>query len=410
MEHDTNIPQEGIMKVSITLPSIFPEACARAIKNIRETTLGDYEIVVVSPFDPGTESGRVLWLPDSKEKKGAAVCQHRAANAATGEIVAAFADDFLFTPGWDKMIVADFLDREKQAPADKPFVLGMRYNLCGFVGSLFGIYYANFPVMRRTVVKKHGWISPDYRAGFGDGDLGMRTWAAGGRCEFSVDKVLIVTPDDQRKGGSLFTDDDMKLFVKRWATFSKGWDVSHIRGFNMEICPEEHPEVLDSTKRTVYHNDPSYVNKVMTEVPPYIVETIDNKNLVMYRRRVYAIPHSLGSVDMANENLVQLRAGITSYDSIIVAREALTGVKKNESPKSEPKNELKAVPAVNEEAPPKLVGTISSTNIVEYMNKVFTIPQSLGPLDLTRNDHRHKCGIVVFTNITEAKEWLKRRR
>jgi hypothetical protein len=38
------------VKTSITLPSIFPAALDRALTNIRATTRGDYEVVVVSPF------------------------------------------------------------------------------------------------------------------------------------------------------------------------------------------------------------------------------------------------------------------------------------------------------------------------------------------------------------------------
>ena len=314
------------MKISITLPSIFPVACARAIKNINETTQGDYEIVVVSPFDPGTGDGRVLWVPDGQTKTGAAACQHRAAMAATGDIVAAFADDFLFVDCWDDLIINDFLRREARLPAETPYVLGMRYDCGSLVGTQFGIYYANFPVMRKEQIKKHGWISPDYRMGFGDGDLGMRIWSLGGRCEFSHARVLKVTPDDNRKAGQLFAEEDLKLFIKRWGPrFGNGWDTSHIRGFNHDICPEDNQEILDETKRTVYHNDPVTkktlpVNGMiaMNKNQPYLVAVVGTKNIVCHHGKFLVVPQSLGPLDLTRPDH-RARPGIMSCDTLVAA-------------------------------------------------------------------------------------------
>jgi hypothetical protein len=52
---------------------------------------------------------------------------------------------------------------------------------------------------------------------------------------------------------------------------------------------------------------------------------------------------------------------------------------------------------------PKLVCSESNLNFVAFGRDVFVVPQSLGPVDLTRMDHQKLPGIKRFCSITEAR-------
>ncbi len=126
--------------------------------------------------------------------------------------------------------------------------------------------------MRSATARKLGWLTDEYWTGFADSDLAMRVWDAGGRCEWTSQGLIIPHGDDQRKnmGDTHIANidvvdqahcrpDDMKLFISKWAPkYGKGWDTSHLRGFNVDITPERFPQFMDETKRTVYHNHPDF--------------------------------------------------------------------------------------------------------------------------------------------------------
>lgn len=254
------------MKVSITLPSIYPEALARSLKNIRDTTRADYEVVVISPFE--VQEPNVKWLRE-EEARGCAYAHDIASKAAKGDFLVAWADDHVFVDGWDTQAIPRFIEREKlfqNGDVRKPFAMGLRHVVPGHVGTEFGIYYPYFPMMRQSMVDDIGWIGPEYRSGFGDSDLGMRIWAMGGRCEFSPLGLIVATADDQRKAGVLFTDADMVLFLERWApTFGAGWPTDHIRAFNRDLVPEEWPTLVSDW--TIYHNNPNLVDTIGVLLP-----------------------------------------------------------------------------------------------------------------------------------------------
>src|SRR5579885_347968 len=86
------------MKLSILLPSVFPDQVAKAIDMIHATTTGvDYEIVVVSPFE--VSKAKVRWVHEA-EPRGNAPAQAAAYANASGEFVLGFSDDVSLLPGW----------------------------------------------------------------------------------------------------------------------------------------------------------------------------------------------------------------------------------------------------------------------------------------------------------------------
>jgi hypothetical protein len=265
------------VKISITLPSIYPEALRRSLANIRDTTRNEYEVIVVSPFR--VESPSIVWIEET-ERRGCAFAHDVAARRATGEFITAFADDWLYVDGWDEKILPDFLERECQW-ADE-YLMGLRYD-GGLVGTVFGIYYANFPFMRRSNLDRYGWIGPEYRLGFGDSDLSLRVWHRGGRCEFSRERVLDNAEDDRmrKKTIALFAPEDLALFVSRWAPiYGKGLKTDNLRDFNLDVCPEIIEGMGD--QRTIYRNGPDFLpipQRAAANRGPNLIETIDATNI-----------------------------------------------------------------------------------------------------------------------------------
>jgi hypothetical protein len=259
--------------ISITLPSLYPEALERALYNVNDATRGDYEVIVVSPFEPPM-IGKVKWIKETRST-GCNAAHMAAMAAATGEFVTGWVDDHFYLDDWDEIALEEFHEREalfhSKSPG-KPFELGLRHIDPTHVGTEFGMYYPYFPFMRVSSVKTVGWLTDEYWTGFADSDLAMRVWDAGGRCEWTSQGLLMPHGDDQRKnmGDTLAANidvvdqahcrpDDMSLFISKWAPkYGVGWDTSHLRGFNVDITPERFPQFMDETRRTICYNRPDF--------------------------------------------------------------------------------------------------------------------------------------------------------
>jgi hypothetical protein len=252
--------------ISLTLPSLFPAACHRALNNLRDATRSRYEVILVSPFEPPLGHPEVWWIKEEPDQATGCNAGHaRAWACLTGDFVLPWVDDHLLTDGWDVAVLRQYDRREalfhRVAPG-APFALGLRHCWPRHVGTEFGIYYPYFPFTRRSNLERVGWFDPAYRKGFADSDLALRIWSAGGRCEWTETSQLVVHHDDDRKAGVVFTDADMALFLSRWASrYGKGWDTSQIRGFNMDVVPEDFPALVDSN--TFHRNDPSFRQSVL---------------------------------------------------------------------------------------------------------------------------------------------------
>jgi hypothetical protein len=253
--------------ISITLPSLYPQALVRTLTNIEVTTRGKYEVIVVSPF--AARGHGVHWL-EEHEPRGCAAAHAAAATIARGEYVFPFADDHEFVEGWDETALTEFAAR---AGGQAPFALGLRGAHSGHVGTNWGIYYPYFPLMRRVDVDRIGWIGRTYRAGFGDSDLAMRVWSAGGRCEWSSAGLLRPTPADKRKEedrlearrpAAAYTEDDLDLFKFSWLPhYGAGWPVGGIDSFNVDLRPEENEVLIDPAGNTFYCNAPGFMDCVV---------------------------------------------------------------------------------------------------------------------------------------------------
>jgi hypothetical protein len=300
------------VKVSITLPSIFPEALDRALANIRATTKGDYEIVVVSPFRVSAPD--VVWVEEA-ERNGSAFAQTIAAKHASGDFITAASDDCDYLPAWDQRMMRIY---DVRAPKDgRSFCLGLHY---GLLGSVFGIYYANFPFMRREQALSIGYFDGNYKKGFTDSDLGLKVWSCGGRCEYSVEKLIEVTDADKRKGAEDCPADDLRYFVEKWGRrYGRGFDTSYMRAINVDFDPELNPEFVDD--RTVFNNSPRFVSRMAMQAPPHLINSINGVNIVRYRGEFLTVPQGLGPLDLRTPEH-RNKPGIKAYRTLAASRRA----------------------------------------------------------------------------------------
>lgn len=239
------------MRLSITLPSLFPDDLARTLDILdRHTRAVDFEVVVVSPFE--VQRPRVVWVRED-QPRGNAPAHAEAFRHATGDLVVAMSDDTVPVPGWDGVAVANFTARER---GSDPFCLGLTPS-SRYVGTVFGIYYPFFPMARRAPLAALGYYAEAYQAHFADADLALRIWSAGGRCEFSERPLIALDTNNvragTRKGKAMAAD--MATFVQRWTPkYGQGWDVSHLDGFLLDLNPLL--QLTLARENTVYLNTP----------------------------------------------------------------------------------------------------------------------------------------------------------
>lgn len=235
------------MKISITLPSIYPHCLSRALKNLRDATRYPYKVIVVSPFEPENivaPHGELKWIKDDSGK-GCNAAHAQGIRYAEGDFIIPWVDDHFLADGWDVVSIEDF---ESRSASRDFFVLGLRQAYPLQVGITFGLYYPYFPLMRLADARRIGWYDSAFQMDFADVDLGMRIWNDGGFIEWSSHTVISVHSDDQRKDGREFCAEDMRIFLSRWkATLGSKFKTADLRDFNVDIDTT----TLDAEQRTI---------------------------------------------------------------------------------------------------------------------------------------------------------------
>lgn len=245
------------MKLSVTLPSLFPELLQHALPALyRSVPAGvELEILVVSPFK--VQGPGLVWIPES-EARGNCFAHHMAYRQATGDYVLTLSDDFVVAPGSLQAALEHVVGGEDR---NFPFSVGLHHQ-AGIAGTVFGIYYPYFPLMSRASIEAvGGYFSTDYAAHFGDVDLALRVWSAGGRCELSQDAAITglvregIIPESTHRSSARIRD--LETFVRRWKpVFGAGWKTSDIRDFNLDIPSALFPALLKD--RSIYVNHPDF--------------------------------------------------------------------------------------------------------------------------------------------------------
>ena len=224
---------------SLSLPSLRQDNVELVIKYIHDCSAGaDYEIVVVSPFEiSGPRIKHVL----EKEARGNCSAHAAAYAASAGEYIITFTDDIIPTPGW-----LDGLQQTMEAreALHFPFCGGLYRANWPIFGTIYGLFYPYFPVLsRRGVEKIGGYFSRDYAAHFGDPDLALRVWDAGGRCELVTSAKIYSlhqldrTNEAHHKGTA--GQRDMDTFQTRWGgKYGEGFG-KELRDFNIDYKLED---------------------------------------------------------------------------------------------------------------------------------------------------------------------------
>ncbi|MBL8807410.1 MAG: glycosyltransferase [Rhodospirillales bacterium] len=226
------------MKISLVLPSLFAELIDGALEAAHEAAEGiEHEIVVVSPYEVSRPG--VRWIREAEPRGSIAACNLGFAHA-TGDVIALIADDNRLTKGALRLALAHLTQREARCPT---LLLGFprqRAHLT-FVGTVCGHYYPYFFVTRPTTLERAGGpFHEGFRKHFADPDLGMRVWAAGGRCEVVAGATIVDV--DSRNGAGIAPDiglgslqRDFELFHGRWGAHFPAWGNS-TEGLNLDVA------------------------------------------------------------------------------------------------------------------------------------------------------------------------------
>ena len=135
-------------------------------------------------------------------------------------------------------------------------------------------------------------------------------------------------------------------------------------------------DTLDEAKKRIDE-------KVGLTAPPELAEVWNNFNLIKYKNRFWAVPHSLGEVDITKqENLESL--SIMSADSLVDA-----------------KNQIDE--SVGLTAAPELVEAWDNFNLIKYKNRFWAVPHALGEVDITKQEIWENPAILSADSLDEAK-------
>jgi glycosyltransferase involved in cell wall biosynthesis len=165
-------------RLSLLMPTLRPDYADNAIRQVLMCSGGnDYELIVVSPFPVAGD--RIRHVPEA-EPEGDSAAYARALAVASGDIVLPMIDDFAPAYGWLDGIEAAVAEGERRG---LPFCGSLYWTNHPWFNTAYGRYYAFFPVMsRRSIDRVGGYIDTVFRANFGDVDLSLRVWDAGGHC------------------------------------------------------------------------------------------------------------------------------------------------------------------------------------------------------------------------------------
>lgn len=213
------------MKVSINLPTLYPDLARRAMDDWRKQLAGiEHEFVVVCPREVGGD--RVLWVPESNPS-GSVAAMQLGFESSTGDVIIQVADDQRFGPTAIGDALSAFSD------PNRAFPLALAYPHRGrdidFVWTYFGRLSTTFwAIGRNDVARAGGYVDRAYRAAFSDPDLGLRVWRAGGQVRRATAAAQEIEDrlghgESPAKNGDVFAK-DFATFHARWAPhFDPAW-------------------------------------------------------------------------------------------------------------------------------------------------------------------------------------------
>lgn len=205
------------MKLSVLVPTLFPELARAAIDDLRPQLAGiDHEFVVVSPAQIVGE--RIVWVRE-EAPQGSVAAGNRAFAAASGDVVLIAVDDVRFSKGAVAEALAAFAEPTRPNPLAITFPHRLRALDC--VWAVFGrLFPTIFAFGRADAEKTGGFLDPGYRTGCADPDLGLRIWAAGGQVRRARASVRFL---DDRQGHGESPQKNNAVIEKDVARFADIW-------------------------------------------------------------------------------------------------------------------------------------------------------------------------------------------
>jgi GT2 family glycosyltransferase len=215
-------------QISILLPSVRPELCAKTISNFEETNNNfDYEITVVSPFE--VRANKVRWIKE-ESKLGSVLATKIAYTYSTAPYVIYFSDDVI--PTKDCLSSLYDLVKGKKDPFIGAFKMetpsGQQIGPFGVYGKLYACYGC---LSKLTAEWIGGFFDTKFMYSWVDCDLSLRCWEFGGKVEICKNAVVIPNQIEDEiylsHRETFFQDFD--TFTKKWHE-TLGKDLPRIHG------------------------------------------------------------------------------------------------------------------------------------------------------------------------------------
>jgi glycosyltransferase involved in cell wall biosynthesis len=205
--------------LSVIIPSLRPNElgiCIDSIKNASRNFPGTLEIVVSSPFKPPQDP--IVVHAEEGEPAGICRATDNAYVASRGDVILTIADDMIL----DEFCLRNLMQFMTQ-PRDEVFLSSVRGYSWRETWPSWGFYgrdLAYCPCIRRSDVNKIGgfFFDPYYHSIFGEHDLSLRVWAAGGTVEICTDAWFESASDEdsvKMRALSKWADDERRFFA-RW--------------------------------------------------------------------------------------------------------------------------------------------------------------------------------------------------
>lgn len=205
-------------QISIVIPSLRPESLRLCLESIRRYCGEvDYEIVVVSPFTPAPFP-RMRHVPEESPIGNARATELGFAHAR-GSYVLTIADDMLLRPGSLKNLIAFMQQHDGEL-----FLASLRGYDSEHIWTHWGFYgkpLAYCPCIARDKVALVGgaFFDPTLKNFFGDHDLSLRVWHAGGVVEVCPDawfESISIVDQVKQANTADSMHADKELFFSRW--------------------------------------------------------------------------------------------------------------------------------------------------------------------------------------------------
>jgi len=146
---------------------------------------------------------------------------------------------------------------------------------------------------------------------------------------------------------------------------------------------------------------------------PQLVKSLHGYNIVTFKGKVFGIPQSLGSMDIAQVDMASLEGVIPGLTVRSVQKEIESRLKPEKVELIDQHPSQQETPSNNPPAgvePPQLVESLHGYNIVKFKGNIFGIPQSLGSMDIAQVDIASMSEVITGATVKDVQKAIQRHR